>query len=247
MKNRIRFSLLAGILLVTSCNCNKPEPQHNSAAPKPDSVLAGHVLTAADQAKLTPDEVIASFREGNKRFIANTLTRNNFPEQVRKSAGGQYPEAVILSCMDSRVPPEYIFDRSIGDLFVIRVAGNIIDKNILGSMEYACKESGAKLLIVMGHQHCGAVKAAIINFKLGNITGLLQKIKPALEKSADFKGEKSVKNDAYFDEVCLNNVLVSINQIKAQSPILKEMADKGEIRIVGALYELNTGIVKFLE
>ena len=247
MNNLIRFSLLAWVLLIISCNYNKPETQHNPAIPKPDSVLAGHVITASEQAKLTPDGVIASFKEGNKRFIANTLTPNNFPEQVKKSAAGQYPEAVILSCMDSRVPPEYIFDKSIGDLFVIRVAGNIIDKDILGCMEYACKESGAKLLIVMGHHHCGAVKAAILNIKMGNITGLLQKIKPALDKSADFKGEKSVKNDEYFDEVCLNNVIVSISQIKAQSPILNEMADKGEIRIIGALYELNTGIVKFLE
>ncbi len=247
MKHLILFTLFSGALLLSSCNCNKPETQQRSATPEPDSALAAHVITAAEQAALTPGKVLIAFKEGNKRFIANRLTHYNFPDQVRKSADGQYPEAVILSCMDSRVPPEYIFDKSIGDLFVIRVAGNIIDKDILGSMEYACKESGAKLIIVMGHHHCGAVKAAINNVKLGNITGLLQKIKPALDRSSNFDGDKSVKNDRYLDEVCLNNVMVSINQIKAQSPILKEMALKGEIKIVGALYELKTGVVMFLE
>jgi carbonic anhydrase len=247
MINVVRFSVLAGIFLVSSCCNNGKNDQEKPAPPKPATVLADHVITAAEQAKLTPDEVINAFREGNKRFVSNSLILRNFPEQVRKSAGGQFPEAVIFSCMDSRVPPEYIFDKSIGDMFVIRVAGNIIDLDILGSMEYACKEAGAKVIIVMGHKNCGAVKAAIQDVKLGNITGLLQKIKPAIKKSADFKGEKSYKNHDFIDLVCLNNVLLVINQIKAQSPILKEMSDKGEIKIVGTLYDLQTGAVSFLE
>ncbi|MCX6242158.1 MAG: carbonic anhydrase family protein [Bacteroidetes bacterium] len=245
MKRKLIIPLI--VLAFCSGCCTNSENNKKDSGITAKTAPREHVLTAGDQAKLTPDQVISELKEGNKHFTGNILTLNNFPEQIKKSVDAQFPEAVILSCMDSRVPPEYIFDKSIGDLFVIRVAGNIINQDILGSMEYACKESGAKLIIVMGHQHCGAVKAAIEDIKLGNITGLLQKIRPAIEKSASFQGEKSYKNEEYLSLVCLNNVFAAINEIKARSPILKEMSDKGEIRIVGALYDLNTGIVKFLE
>jgi carbonic anhydrase len=142
---------------------------------------------------------------------------------------------------------EDVFDKGIGDLFVARVAGNFVNADILGSMEFGCKVSGAKLILVMGHQHCGAIKAAIDDVKLGNITAMLTRIKPALTMSQDFKGEKNSKNEAYVEYVARNNVKNTIATILAKSPILKEMADKGEIKIVGAYYDLHTGEAIFLE
>ena len=158
----------------------------------------------------------------------------------------QYPEAIVLSCVDSRVPVEYVFDKGIGDLFVARVAGNFVNEDILGSMEFACKVSGSKLILVMGHEHCGAVKAAIDNVKLGNITPMLQKIKPAVTNVA-YTGERNSKNEEFVHQVSESNVKNTIEQIRLKSPILKEMEEKGEIKIVGALYDMDNGKVSWLE
>ena len=165
---------------------------------------------------------------------------------VRNASAAQYPKAVILSCLDSRVPVEDVFDKGIGDLFVARVAGNFVNEDILGSMEFGCKVSGAKVILVLGHESCGAIKAAIDNVKMGNITAMLTKIKPAVVKSQDFAGEKTSKNDAYIEYVAKNNIINTIATIRSKSPILKEMEDKGEIKIVGAYYDLKTGEVTFL-
>src|SRR5580765_8282364 len=148
--------------------------------------LKEKVLTKAEQDALTPDMVIQSLKEGNKRYVNNDLTQRDHSALVRAAAGGQYPKAVVLSCLDSRVTVEDVFDKGIGDLFVARVAGNIVNEDILGSMEYGCKVSGAKLILVLGHRSCGAIKAAIDNVKLGNITAMLTKIKPAVVASQDF-------------------------------------------------------------
>ena len=209
--------------------------------------LKEKILTAAEQKELTPDMVIQSLKAGNKRFMSNDLTARDHSALVRDASAGQYPKAVILSCLDSRVPVEDIFDKGIGDLFVARVAGNFANDDILGSMEFGCKVSGAKLILVLGHEYCGAIKAAIGDVKMGNITRMLANIRPAVVKSADFKGDKSVKDEAYVDYVAKNNVLHTIEVIKAKSAILKEMSDKGEIKILGAYYDLNTGEVKFFD
>ena len=203
-------------------------------------------LTAAEQKALTPDMVIQSLQEGNRRFMNNDLTARDHSALVRNASAGQYPKAVVLSCVDSRVPVEDVFDKGIGDLFVARVAGNFANLDILGSMEYGCKVAGAKLILVMGHEYCGAIKSAIDQVKLGNITHMLSNINPAILKSADFKGEKSSKNEEYLDYVMKNNVLHTLEVIRTKSPILKEMEKKGEIKIVGAWYNLNTGEVKLL-
>lgn len=205
------------------------------------------VMTAEQQAKLTPDAVIQDFMEGNKRFVSGEITNRNHNEQIRRSAPGQYPKAVVLSCLDSRVPVEDVFDQGIGDVFVARVAGNFINEDILGSMEFACKVSGAKLVLVMGHQHCGAIRGAIDDVKLGNITQMLTKIKPAVQKSQDFVGEKTSKNELYVRHVCENNVKHALDQIRERSPILKEMEAKGEIKIVGVFYRLTDGTLEFLK
>ncbi len=245
------FASAVFIVFISSCQNaeNKPtvipdEPAKSTVAVQ--APLKEKVLSKAEQDALTPDMVIQRFKEGNKRYMNNDLTQRDHSSLVRDAASGQYPKAVILSCVDSRVTVEDIFDKGIGDLFVGRVAGNFVNVDLLGSMEFGCKVSGAKLILVLGHESCGAIKSAIDHVKLGNITAMLSKIQPAVEKSQDFKGEKSSKNDAFVDYVGRNNVIIAIETIKQKSPILKEMADKGEIKIVGAYYSLKTGEVIFL-
>lgn len=204
------------------------------------------VLTKEEQDALTADMVIQSFKEGNQRFLRNDLTARDHSEQVRKSTLAQYPKAIVLSCVDSRVPVEDVFDRGIGDIFVARVAGNFVNEDILGSMEFACKVSGSKLVLVMGHEHCGAVKAAVDNVKLGNITPMLEKIRPAVDM-IEYGGDRTSKNEEFVHLACESNVRNTIAEIRKQSPILKEMEDNNEIRIVGAVYDMDNGKVDFLE
>jgi carbonic anhydrase len=208
--------------------------------------LVEHVMTKEEQEALTPERVIQLFREGNERFMNNDLTARNHSEQVRKSTHGQYPKAIVLSCVDSRVPVEDVFDRGIGDIFVARVAGNFVNEDILGSMEFACKVSGSKLILVMGHEHCGAVKAAVDDVKLGNITPMLSKIRPAVE-SVTYEGDRSSSNPEFVHMVCESNVRNTMEQIRTHSPILKEMEEAGAIKIVGAVYDMDNGKVDFLE
>ncbi len=206
------------------------------------------VLTAEEQKALTPDMVLESLKEGNKRFVNNDITARDHTAQVRLASAGQYPKAMVLSCLDSRVPVEDVFDKGIGDIFVGRVAGNFVNEDLLGSMEFACKVAGAKLILVLGHEYCGAVKAAIDNVKLGNITKMLSKIRPVVLKSAKtFKGKKTSSNPAYVDHVAKNNVLHTVKQITKKSPILKELVQAGELKIVGGYYDLDTAVVEFFE
>src|SRR6056297_77377 len=207
--------------------------------------LIEKVLTAKEQASLTPNSVIKSLKEGNERFVTGELTARDHTEQIRKTVGGQFPKAVILSCVDSRVPVEDIFDKGIGDIFVARVAGNFVNEDILGSMEFGCKVSGSKLILVLGHEHCGAVKAAVDDVKLGNITAMLSKIRPAVE-SVEYEGERTSKNEEFVHLACESNIRKTIEDIRTNSPILKKMEDKGEIKIIGGIYDMDTGKVDFL-
>jgi carbonic anhydrase len=224
---------------------SKPNPEIDSTT-SPTQRPPKTVLTAAEQHALTPDGIIVSLKEGNNRFTSSGITARDHSAIVRGALVSQHPEAVILSCLDSRVLVEDIFDARIGDLFVARVAGNIADEDILGSLEYGCAEAGAKLVVILGHESCGAVKAAIEDVHLGNITAMLAKIKPALIKSKDFTGEKTPENEAYVEYVVKNNVQNTIAMVRSKSPVLKAMEVKGEIKIVGAYYDLKTGQVKFL-
>ncbi|GAB5555053.1 MAG: carbonic anhydrase family protein [Saprospiraceae bacterium] len=244
MKTNILLSLL--IFLSFSCVKFEKEEETVLAPPTPEvQPLVEMVLTAEQQAALSPDAVITSLKEGNKRFMNNDLTARDHSEQVRKSTLAQYPKAIVLSCVDSRVPVEDVFDRGIGDVFVARVAGNFVNEDILGSMEFACKVSGSKLILVMGHEHCGAVKAAIDGVELGNITPMLTKIRPAVDQ-VTYDGERTSKNQDFVHQVCESNVRNTITQIRSSSPILKEMEEKGEIKIVGAVYDMDNGEVSFL-
>jgi carbonic anhydrase len=246
MYYKTAWVILATVIMVS---CQPPTTNENENATNSTEVrfVRDKVLTQFEQEKLTPDLVIQSLKDGNQRFIKNELTATNNTAMVRDAAAGQYPEAIVLSCIDSRVPVEHIFDKGIGDLFVGRVAGNIVNDDMLASMEYACKVAGSKLILVMGHESCGAVKSAIDQVELGNITELLDKIKPAIELSADFIGDHSSKNDAYVDYVATNNVLETMKEIRENSSILKQMEESGQIKIVGAYYHLDTGEVLFLD
>jgi len=211
------------------------------------TILIEDVLTAEEQAALTPGDVLLQLRAGNERFVRSDLTARDHSFQIRETVEAQFPKAIVLSCVDSRVPVEDVFDKGIGDIFVARVAGNFVNPDILGSMEFATKVSGAKLILVMGHENCGAIHAAIDGVELGNITTMLENIKPAVEMSTKSTGERTSKNRLFVHEVVENNVYQNINRIKEDSIILKEMFDKGEIDIKGAVYDMDTGVVIFLD
>jgi carbonic anhydrase len=201
-------------------------------------------LTKAQRDKLSPDEVLALMKKGNKRFYSGKREDRNVLAQQRATAKGQYPAAVLLTCIDSRAPAETILDLRIGDVFNARVAGNVENPDILGSMEFACKLAGAKVVLVMGHTACGAIKGAIDNAELGNLTGLLAKIKPAITATT-YAGERTSKNYAFVDAVSRKNVEITMADIRKDSPVLAEMESTGAIKIAGAMYNLETGVIDF--
>jgi carbonic anhydrase len=206
--------------------------------------IAAAALTRAQRDKLSPDDILALMKNGNKRFYTGRRENQNFLAQQRATAGGQYPAAVLLSCIDSRASAETIMDLRIGDVFNSRVAGNVENSDILGSMEFACKLAGAKVVLVMGHTACGAIKGAIDNAELGNLTGLLAKIKPAVEATM-YTGERTSKNYAFVDAVARKNVELTIGDIRRDSPVLARMESSGAIKMAGAMYNLETGVVDF--
>lgn len=195
------------------------------------------------QSKLTPNQVLEILVDGNKRFSQNLKTQRDLKEQVLATSHGQFPFAVVLSCIDSRVPVEVVFDLGIGDIFSVRVAGNVVNDDVLGSIEFGCKVAGSKVVVVMGHKKCGAVTAACDGVELGNITTLLHKIHPAVEK---IKAESDGAATSV-EEVAIENVNHSIAQILEKSPILAEMEESGQIEIVGAFYDVDNGQVEFLD
>lgn len=205
-------------------------------------------LTQEQRDKLMPADVVAEFQGGNERFIRDSLTPRN--RQARREATGaaQYPTGMVLSCIDSRVPVEEIFDQGLGDIFVGRIAGNYADEGMLGSMEFATKVAGSKVIVVMGHESCGAIKSAIAGVELGNITAMLEHIDPAIEMTDNFpEDQRTVENEEYVLAVIKNNVRHTVNEIKEDSPIIAEMVENGEISIVGAYYDVDTGAVEWLE
>lgn len=205
------------------------------------------IITKEIQDTLTPESILADLSRGNMRFIENKKADVDYMNQVRETVEGQFPKAIILSCIDSRVPVEIIFDQSIGDVFVARVAGNFENIDILGSMEYSCKVAGSKLVFVLGHESCGAVKAACDGVELGNITEMLSKIRPAVKLSTEqIDGEPNSSNKEMVAKTVENNVLLTIDRIREKSAILKEMEDNNEIKIVGGVYHLSSGRVEVI-
>ena len=202
--------------------------------------------TKQSQAQLTPHKAKEILLEGNKRFVNSLRLNRNYLQQVNETSEGQYPFAVVLSCIDSRTSAELIFDQGLGDIFSARIAGNIVNDDILGSMEFACKVAGSKLIVVLGHTNCGAVKGACDHVELGHLSGLLHKIKPAVD-AIQYTGEKSSKNMEFVEKVAEKNVLNMLKEIPEKSPIIREMIEKEQIGIVGGMYNVETGVVEFYD
>ena len=199
------------------------------------------------QAQMTPRKALQFLQEGNERFINNLKANRNLLEQANETRDGQWPFATILSCIDSRTSAELIFDQGLGDVFSVRIAGNIVNTDILGSMEFACKVAGSKLIVVLGHSKCGAVKGACDHVEMGNLTELLSKLQPAVYQEKETTGERSSKNATFVENVAQINVKRNVKNIIERSFILEQMVENGEIGIVGAMHDLETGKVTFYD
>ncbi len=205
--------------------------------------------TKETQALMTPEGALIALQEGNERFVTSKMLKRDLNSQVVETASGQYPFATVLHCIDSRVSAELIFDQGIGDLFSIRIAGNFVNEDILGSMEFACKLAGTRVLVVLGHTACGAVKGACDHARLGNLTALINKIEPAVEAVTEPKEEvsRTSKNIDFVNEVAKKNVEMTLNTIRKDSPVLKDLEDNGELQIIGGMYNISSGVVEFYE
>lgn len=204
-------------------------------------------LTKEMQSSISPSMALELLKDGNKRFVNNLKINRNLLQQANETSDGQHPFAVILSCIDSRTSAELIFDQGLGDIFSIRIAGNVVNEDILGSMEFGCKVAGAKIIVVLGHTKCGAVKGACDNVELGNLTGLISKIKPAVEQEMSTIENRNSSNGVFVENVAELNVGLSVKNILVNSPIIAEMVKNGDIGIVGGVHDITTGEVKFFE
>ena len=204
-------------------------------------------LTKEMQSAITPLVALEILKDGNKRFVSNLKINRNLLQQANETSDGQHPFAVILSCIDSRTSAELIFDQGLGDVFSVRIAGNIVNEDILGSMEFGCKVAGAKIIVVLGHTKCGAVKGACDNVALGNLTGLIAKIKPAVDQESVTAENRNSSNGVFVENVAELNVSLSVKNILLKSPIIADMVKNGDIGIVGGIHDIATGKVKFFE
>ena len=233
MKKLFTSSFLVFVLLVTGL------AQADSSS---------YIRTQAERDAMSPQEVLQSFKEGNKRFLTGTQRERDFRKEQMATKGGQHPGSVLLSCIDSRAPAEVLFDKGIGEMFNARLAGNVANPDIVGSMEFTCAVAGAKLILVLGHSSCGAVHGAIDNVELGNLTGLLDRIHPAVVATKeDHAGPYESSNTEFVDAVTKKNVQLTVEKIRRLSPLLREMEENGKIMIVGGVYNLATGEVEFLD
>jgi carbonic anhydrase len=251
----IKITPLVLAAAMISCNdtSNKEESKVNSTTevPPPVDELSGvkSILTAEEQASMTPQEIIGRLKKGNENFVNNNLTKRDHSAQRREAMMGQYPQAIVLSCVDSRVPVEDVFDLGIGDIFVARVAGNIENRDMVGSMEFATAVAGSKVVIVMGHTACGAVKSTIdgvdaASMNMNALAGLIKEIEPSITMTPT-DGEKNSKNVAFTNAVIKNNAIRTVSDIRETSPKLKELEDNGTIMIVSAVYDMESGKVIF--
>lgn len=207
-----------------------------------------HKSTVEFQSSMTPASALQLLKEGNGRFVQGQLGSRDYLERVQDTSGGQWPFAAVLSCIDSRVPAELVFDQGIGDVFSVRIAGNVVNEDIVGSLEFSCKVAGAKLIVVLGHERCGAVMGACDGVKLGSLTGLLEKIEPAIEATElpNGEGPRDATNRDFVQAVAVKNAKMAAANILEQSEVLAEMHRAGQIDIVGAMYDVATGKVRFL-
>jgi len=204
-------------------------------------------LTKKLQESISPSKALEILKDGNKRFVSNLKINRNLLQQANETSDGQHPFAVILSCIDSRTSAELIFDQGLGDVFSVRIAGNIINEDILGSMEFGCKVAGSKIIVVLGHTKCGAVKGACDHVEMGNLTALLTKIRPAVDDEDTVKENRNSGNAVFVEKVSAINVKRTVKAIMERSPILKEMIESGQIGIVGGTHDISTGVVEFYD
>ena len=237
---------IRGIMAVAAGTLVGFDTRPLAADPQQPQPRKGAPLTKEWQESLTPEQIIALVKKGNERFASGQPIGRDYMADVKATKAGQYPAAIVLSCIDSRAPAEIIFDAGIGNIFNARVAGNIIDPDLAGSAEYACKVAGSKVMLVMGHTSCGAVKGAIDQVQLGNLTQLVEKISPAVDAMHDFPGEHNSHNLAYVDAVATKNVQLTVENVRKMSPILAKMEQDKQIMILGAMYNVSTGKVEFL-
>lgn len=233
------------LLLTASLFINVAHASDDHGGPvTPTPYHAGIAMTKSVQAGITPEQAISILKEGNVRFQTGKTLKRDEKKLVTQTALGQFPFASVLACIDSRSAPELVFDQNIGDLFVARVAGNVVNDDIIGSLEYASKVAGSRLIVVLGHTNCGAIKGACDGVEMGSLTGLLSKIKPAVSR-AKTEGERNSKNYRFVNEVTELNVTDAINEIRKKSPILKELETQGKLKIVGAIYDTSTGKIQW--
>lgn len=247
--NKTVYKVFIGILFLSFISCNQTgenSDQTNHEQDIASQEMLSEVMTKDIQEALTPDAVLEDLLMGNERYVSGELLNRDIPAQVKATTNGQYPKAVILACIDSRVPVEYIFDQGVGDIFVVRVAGNIEDEELLGSMEYGLGVAGSKLLMVLGHENCGAIKSAIMKVDVGsaNVNALLSHLEQAVQ---EIEGDRDVKNKAYFDNVIKNNVDQTVEDIRNRSEIISGLEKEGKVKVVGAYYSLSDGKVTILD
>jgi carbonic anhydrase len=235
-----RLLTLAAAVVLVGCTSTQAQVDETGR----DLTMA---LTAETQAALSPMDVLELLKDGNERFVENQPLERDFLQQVRQTAGGQYPMATILGCIDSRVPHEIVFDKGVGDIFSARIAGNFINADMLGSLEFASAVAGAKVLVVLGHTECGAVKGACDNVELGNLTSTLANIMPAVYRVDDIEGPRTSANDDFVHAVALENVEVQVQNVVQRSPVLRELVEAGDLIVVGAMHDVATGEVEFFE
>lgn len=239
----LNLPLIALAIALSSAACAQHETPQRSAANSPLAVP----MTQATQAAMTPDSALQRLKDGNARFVAGNGVLRDLPAQVAATGKGQFPYATVLSCIDSRAAPELVFDQGIGDIFGARVAGNVVNDDIIGSLEFGSMVAGSRLIVVLGHSSCGAIKGACDNVQLGYIRSLVEQLQPAIRSVVDIGGERSSKNAVFVDKVAHANVRMVVRDIMARSEILRDMAAKGEIRILGAMLDVETGIVTFMD
>jgi carbonic anhydrase len=237
--DRVVLKKFAGLMLAVSLAACAHQPSQPPAS--------AAVMTKARQEAISADQALQMLKDGNTRFVAGAMATRDLRAQTRATGqDGQFPFASVVSCIDSRADPALVFDQGIGDLFVARVAGNVVNPDILGSLEYASAVVGTKLIVILGHTHCGAVKGACDSAVLGNLTQLVDKIRPAVNATASTQGsDRSSKNHHFVDAVAETNVHLTVQELMSKSPVLRQMAEKGQVKVVGAMLDVETGKVRF--
>ena len=244
MTHRIHSAVVLVLALAFTAGCATTEAQVTTSYDYDPTVA----LTAETQAALTPEQVVLRLKDGNQRFVDDTAVERDFMGQVRQTSGGQYPMASILGCIDSRVPHEIVFDKGVGDIFSARVAGNFVNTDILGSLEFATAVAGSKVIVVLGHTSCGAVKGACDGVELGNLTATLSNIAPAIYAvGGSVPGERASSNDAYVQAVAEKNVMLTVQNMVDRSPILRGLVESGDLIVIGAMHNVATGEVTFYD